>query len=126
MAVASLFKVTTSAQSPLDGSRATDGQTTTVSEFLTVQALTNFAAVAGSITLAWRALQALSPGVFDSLLVPFGFAFAFGLVSLATSTDGFKKDGRFNWGNSLAVVFVAVINSLVLASAVVGASKATT
>lgn len=69
MGVTSLFKTTTRAESALDGSGGESGGPA-VSDFLTVQSLTNFAAMTGAI-------------------------------------------------------FIGVINALVLASAVVGASVAT-
>lgn len=127
MAVASLFKASTSADSPLDASGGTGAQSA-VSDFLTVQSLTNFAAMTGSISAAWHALQRLNPTLFSTLWVPYGFAALFGLVSILTSLDGLKKQGstKLDRGTVLAAFFIAVINSLVLASAVVGADVVAT
>jgi hypothetical protein len=58
MAVMNLFTTTTSVNSPLDASNGTDAKPG-VSDFLTVQALTNFAAMTGAITAAWNAVQKL-------------------------------------------------------------------
>jgi hypothetical protein len=73
MAVMNLFTTTTSVNSPLDASNGTDAKPG-VSDFLTVQALTNFAAMTGAITAAWNAVQKLVPEA-SSLWVPYLFAF---------------------------------------------------
>ena len=118
VALMKVFKTTTSSVSPLDASGGTDpGQS--VSDFLTVQSFTNFAAMTGGLTMAWKALQKLSGSPLP--WVPYAMALVFGLCSVLMSLDGLKKDGKFDWGNVLAAVFVAFLNSLVLASAVVGA-----
>jgi hypothetical protein len=123
MAVSNLFKTTTSVEAPLD---ASGGSSTKpgVSGFLTVQSLTNFAAMTGSITAAWRALQRVYPPA-ESLWVPYLFATAFGIISILMSLDGLRKGDKIEIGTLLAAIFVACINSLVLASAVVGADVAT-
>jgi hypothetical protein len=126
MSVGSVFQTTTTVESPLDGSKGgAAGSTSTklVSDFLTVQALTNFAVMTGAIATAWLALQKLDPARFSTLWVPYGFAACFGIVSIITSWDGLKNStGGKVWGQIIAALFVAVINALVLASAVVGAS----
>ncbi len=125
--MANLLKTTTADNAPLDGSAGT-GEQATVSDFLTLQSLTNFGAMTGALTLAWHALQKLSPQWFSALWVPFAFAAAWGVVSIAISWDGLKNSdsGKIDPGNFLGAVFIAVINTLVLASAVVGAVAATT
>jgi hypothetical protein len=52
--MSSLLKTTTSVDSPLDASGGDDSKPP-VSDFLTVQSLTNFSAMAGAITAAWNA-----------------------------------------------------------------------
>ena len=118
--VASLLKVTTSAGAPLDSASSTSSSTT-ISDFLTIQSLTNFAAMTGAITAAWNALQRLNT-FFSSVWVPFVFAGTWGLISILISLDALKKDNstKFDGGKVLGRVFVAVVNSLVLTSAVVG------
>ena len=125
MGITNLLKTTTGGASPLDASSGTE-EKPTVSDFLTIQSLTNFAAMTGSITAAWRALQRLNSGVFSALWVPYAFAGVFGLISILISLDGLKKAGstKLEWGDFLGAVFIAVINALVLASAVVGADVA--
>lgn len=126
MAVGSLFKTTTNPESPLD---ASGGTTTspTVSDFITIQSLTNFAAMTGSITAAWGALQRLDPQLFSELWVPYAFAGVFGVVSILTSLKGLRKNGttKLDPGSVLGAAFIGLINSLVLPSAVVGADVAT-
>jgi hypothetical protein len=124
MTVASLFKTTTSVESPLD---ASSGETKKplVSDFLTVQSLTNFAAMTGAITAAWNGLRTMSPQCFSGIWVPYAFAFVFGFISVLISLDGLKEKGKLGAGNIAGAIFIAVINSLVLASAVVGATVAT-
>ena len=94
---------------------------------LTVQSLTNFAAMTGSITAAWNGLKTLDPQLFSGIWVPYAFAFLFGFVSILISLDGLKKDksGKLDFGSIAGAIFIALINSIVLASAVVGASVAT-
>jgi hypothetical protein len=127
MAVMNVFKTTTAAESPLDAS----GGTTTkpaVSDFVTVQSFTNFAAMTGAITAAWHALQKLNPQM-STLWVPYLFSFAWAVISFLISIEGLKKtkngSARLELGTFLAAVFIAVINSLVLAGAVVGTEIAT-
>jgi hypothetical protein len=131
MTIGSLFKTTTSVDAPLDGSSGLEAApapaaTTSISDFLTVQSLTNFAVMTGAITAAWKSLERLDPTRFSSLWVPYAFAGVFGLVSILISTDALKTTTRWDAGKVLGAVFIAVINALVLASAVVGATAVTT
>ena len=124
MGAASAFLTTTSKKSPLDGSQG-HTEKEGVSDFLTVQSLTNFAAMTGAITLAWNGLKLLSPALFSAIWVPYAFAFLFGVVSILMSLNGLKKEDKSDLGTIAAAIFIAVINALVLASAVVGATVAT-
>jgi hypothetical protein len=127
MAVMNVFKTTTTAESPLDASTGTEAKPT-VSDFITVQSFTNFAAMTGAITAAWHALQTLTPGA-AAIWVSYLFAFVWAIVSFLISVDGLKKtkDGKekLELGTLVGAVFVALINSLVLAGAVVGTNIAT-
>jgi hypothetical protein len=82
----------------------------------------------GAITAAWHALQTLTPGA-AAIWVPYLFAFVWAIVSFLISVDGLKKtkDGKekLELGTLVGAVFVALINSLVLAGAVVGTNIAT-
>jgi hypothetical protein len=122
MAIMNTFKTTTSAESPLDASRGTDTKPT-VSDFLTVQSFTNFAAMTGAISAAWSGLQKLIPEA-STLWVPYGCAFIWALISILISIEGLKTTSsgskKLEIGTILQAIFVAVINSLVLAGAVVG------
>jgi EamA domain-containing membrane protein RarD len=121
MALMSMLKTTTSGESPLDGSTGS-GTKPPVSDFLTLQSLTNFAVMAAAIGIAWRSLGALNPR-WSSLWVPYAFAAFYGVISILTSIDGLRKDGKtLELGTLLGAVFIALINSLVLASAVVGSN----
>jgi hypothetical protein len=119
-----LFKTTTSKSAPLDASDGDTGKPT-VSDFITIQSLTNFSAMTGAITAAWGALKTLNSNLFSGVWVAYTFALIFGLISLVISLDGLKKDGKIDLGNLLAAIFIALVNSLILASAVVGASGIT-
>jgi hypothetical protein len=127
MAVMNVFKTTTTAESPLDASTGTEAKPA-VSDFITVQSFTNFAAMTGAITAAWHALQTLTPGA-AAIWVPYLFAFVWAVVSFLISIDGLKKSkgGKetLDPGTVIGAVFVALINSLVLAGAVVGTNIAT-
>jgi hypothetical protein len=127
MGVTSLFRTTTTADAPFDGSKAgtADPGTTEVSDFLTVQALTNFAVMTGAITAAWHALRRLDETTFSALWVPYAFAGAFGLISILISLEALKESGKWSAGKIGAAIFVALINALVLAGAVVGTGMAT-
>jgi hypothetical protein len=128
MAVMNVFKTTTTADSPLDASSGTAAKPA-VSDFLTVQSFTNFAAMTGAITAAWHALQRLTPEA-GAIWVPYLFALAWAIVSFLVSIDGLKKtkNGKetLELGTAVGAVFIALINSLVLAGAVVGTNIATT
>jgi hypothetical protein len=125
MTISDVFKTRTAPGSPLDGSRGNEPGTS-VSEFLTVQSFANFAMMAGAIAAAWHALQRVMPGA-ASIWTPYVCAFAWGVISLLMSLDGLPKppgEGkRPELGTLLAAVFVAFLNSLVLASAVVGTAR---
>ena len=125
MGIMSVFKTTTSASSPLDASGGTE-PARAVSDFVTIQSFTNFAAMTGAIAAAWIALQKVIPEA-STLWVPYGFALTFGLISVLMSLDGLKKEGADapDVGTVLGAIFVAAINSLVLAGAVVGTVAAT-
>lgn len=51
MAIMNVFKTTTTSESPLDASTGTQ-EKAPVSDFLTIQSFTNFAAMTGAITAA--------------------------------------------------------------------------
>jgi len=61
MAVMNVFKTTTTAASPLDGSNSTADKPL-VSDFITVQSFTNFAAMTGASTCR---ICLLSPGALS-------------------------------------------------------------
>jgi hypothetical protein len=75
----------------------------------------------GAITTAWLALQALDRDTFDTRLCPFLLSIAWLLVSLITSAQAGAAGTRRAafWVSSL---FLGLMNSLTLFSAVVGAS----
>ena len=117
-----LFSVATRSESPLDASPAGSGRGG-ISNFLTLQSFTNFAAMAGAISAAWHALRQLEPAL-GTLWVPYGMALVWGAISLVMSWDGLRKERQA--GAVLAAAFIAMVNSLVLAGAVVGTDAAFT
>ena len=127
MAMMNLFKTTTSAEFPLDASRGTETKST-VSDFLSVQSFANFAAMTGAITAAWGGLQKLIPEA-STYWVPYVCAFIWGLISILISIEGLKTtrgtSKKMELGTLFQAIFIAVINSLVLAGAVVGAKVVT-
>ena len=114
-----LFTVATRAESPLDASQP--GSTRGISNFLTLQSFTNFAAMAGAISAAWHALRLLEPAL-ATLWVPYGFAFAWAVISFVMSWSGLRREPEA--GTILAAAFIALVNALVLAGAVVGTDSA--
>jgi hypothetical protein len=115
-----LFTVATRSESPLDASLATPSRSS-VSNFLTLQSFTNFAAMAGAISAAWHALRQLDAAL-GTLWVPYGMAVLWGVISFAMSWEGLRKERQP--GAILAGGFIALVNSLVLAGAVVGTDAA--
>ena|SRR5690348_3734856 len=118
MAIMNVFKTTTAAESPLDASSGTS-ETAKVSDFLTVQTFTNFAAMTGAITAAWNGLQRLTPHA-STPWVPYVCAFVWAAISVMISLEGLKKGTKTDISTILQSVFVAAVNSLVLGGAVVG------
>lgn len=125
MLTMNVFKTTTGVDSPLDASTGTD-QKPPVSDFLTVQSFTNFAAMTGAITSGWHGLQRLLPGA-STIWVPYGCAVAWAVISILISLDGLKRTGstKLDLGTVSQALFLAFINALVLGGAVVGTSVAT-
>jgi len=119
MSLTNVFKTTTGATATLDGSTG-DTSNPTVSDFLTVQSFANFSAMTGAITAAWKGLQIVFPQA-ASQSVPFAFALAWAIISVLISWDSFQKSGKVQWGTVVQALFLALINALVLASAIVGA-----
>lgn len=125
MVIKNVFMTTTAPDSPLDASGGTQGKAQ-VSDFLTVQSFANFAAMTGAITAAWDGLQRLTPYA-STLWVPYGFAFAWAVISVVISFNGLRKSSppRLDLGTLLQAIFLGLINSLVLAAAVVGTNMVT-
>jgi len=128
MSIANVFKTTTAVRSPLDASSGTT-EKATVSDFLTVQTFTNFAAMTGAITAAWHGAQTLTPRA-ATVWVPYLCAFAWGVISVLISVQGLKKSDdsqqpKLEIGTVFQAIFVAVVNSLVLGGAVVGTNVVT-
>lgn len=118
-----LFMTTTSSGSRFDGS-AGDGKTK-VSEFVTVQSLANFAAMTGAITAATNLIVKVFSQV-PPLAVAYVLAMAWGVASVWMSWDGLKVNGKVTGGATFTACFLAFLNSLILAGAVVGTSAAAT
>jgi len=116
MPLSQYFKVQIDKVSPLAASEG--GGATEISAFLTTQSFANFAAMAGAISAAWHALQAVVPGT-ASLWVPYGLSIAWGVISILISLDSLEGKGPGEYG---AAMLIAFLNSLVLAGAVVGTS----
>lgn len=89
-----------------------------VSDFLTVQSLTNFAAMTGAITVAWKALEAVDHGSFSTQWTPFVMALIWLIVSL-TTTAAREATVRKSVGFWAPAIFIGAINSLVLFGAVI-------
>lgn len=126
MPIMNVLTVKTNLDLPLDASHGDEAKPG-VSDFLTVQSFSNFAMMTGTITAAWHGLQKLIPEA-STLWVPYICAFAWAVISVLISLKGLKDQSGSNvigLGNFLGAIFVGVINSLVLAGAVVGTKIAT-
>ena len=123
MSGSSVLMTSTSADAVTDGSTGNTSKPG-VSDFLTVQSFTNFAAVSGAITAAWHAVHSLNPQMFGPWF-PYACAFLWATISYQISKDGLGKvdaSGKsvVPWGTTGQALFFAFINALVLAGSVVG------
>jgi hypothetical protein len=117
MGFSSAFKVSTAPDSRFAAAPGDDPKHS-VSNFLTVQSFTNFAAMTGAIAAAWHAMQLVWPST-SAPWVPYVMAFAWGLISVWMSIETIKEPKS----NVAVAIFIAFLNSLVLAGAVVGTSS---
>jgi len=117
------FSVPADPSRPLDAGANTQGSDKSVSNFLTVQSLTNFAAMTGAISAAWHGLVGIDE-FWKSNLIPYGLAVVWGLISVAMSWEALAVEKKT--GAIAAAFFVAFLNSMVLGSAVVGADTTVT
>lgn len=134
MGLGKVFMTTTRANAPLDAGLsvgdASSGNSSMVSEFITVQSFANFAAMTGAITATWHALQRLFPAA-ESIWTPYIISVIWGLIAFSVSFEGLKQNDdsgfhkKLRVGTVLAAIFIAFVNSLILAGAVVGTSVAT-
>ncbi len=123
----SVLMTSTSNDAVTDGSQGSVDKPG-VSDFLTVQSFTNFAAVSGAITAAWHAMPALIPQAAGAWF-PYLCAGLWAVISYQISKDGLAKDDgnggkTVPWGTTGQALFFALINALVLAGSVVGTSGA--
>jgi hypothetical protein len=127
MKLRNVFMTTTGSGSPLDGS-AGDETKPPVSDFITIQSFANFATMTGGITAAWHGAQRLIPEA-ASILVPYVLALVWATISFFMSLDGLREtiEGKrvLKPGSVAAAAFVALVNSLVLAGAVIGTNITT-
>lgn len=94
-----------------------------VSDFLTIQSLTNFAAITAAISVAWKALEVLQSHWFTPLWTPFALSEAWLAVSLIMSASQQDAATLKKAGYWAATIFVGFINSLVLFAAAIGINK---
>jgi hypothetical protein len=134
MSIAKAFATTTSTAEPTSGNLggAAPAGTKSVSDFITVQSLTNFAAMTGGIAAAWGGGQSLWNPLHGQWF-PFTLCALFGLFSLIASRPGETvscADGTAVPGQPPVAVrwlqpsFIALVNVFVLYGAVIGASTA--
>jgi hypothetical protein len=86
MPIANVFKTSTSPGAVTDGSQGST-EKPGVSDFLTVQAFTNFAAMSGAITAAWHATATVLPQASGPWF-PYACSLVWAVVSYQTSKDG--------------------------------------
>jgi hypothetical protein len=134
MSIAKAFATTTTSADITSGNlgAAAPSGTKSVSDFITVQSLTNFSAMTGAIAAAWGGAERFwAP--FHGIWFPFALCALFGVVSLVTSRPGevvAGPDGQPASGQPSSLVrwlqpsFIMVVNTFVLFGAVQGASLA--
>lgn len=127
MSLADVFKTSTAKEAVTDGSQGSTDKPG-VSDFLTVQSFTNFAAMSGAITAAWNAAPILLPQAAGNWF-PYAMAFLWAVISYQISKDGLGTDDGTGkkvvpWGTTLQALFIAFLNALVLGGSVVGTGAA--
>jgi hypothetical protein len=121
--MAGLFMTSARAEAPYDGA-VDGGANTSVSDFLTLQSVTNFAVMSTALAGAWKGLQKLDAGLFSGIWVPYALAGVFGALSVIMSWDAYKKpDGSRDGGKIGMAVFLGFLNSMALASAIIGTNE---
>ncbi|MFK0250874.1 hypothetical protein ACIQUM_39790 [Amycolatopsis azurea] len=133
MSIATAFGTTAAADAPTSGKlEVAPAGTKSVSDFITVQSLTNFAATTGAIAAAWGGGQSLWAPMRGTWF-PFALCALFGLVSLVASrpsaalvgNDGQRLSEQPSWFARFGQPsFIALVNVFVLYGAVLGASAA--
>ncbi|GAB3375925.1 hypothetical protein [Amycolatopsis echigonensis] len=134
MSLAKAFATTTATAEPTSGNLgdAAPAGTKNVSDFVTVQSLTNFAAMTGAVSAAWGGAQRLWNPLHGHWF-PFTLCALFGLVSLLASRPGEKAldaNGTLVPGQAAPLIrwlqpsFIALVNVFVLYGAVMGAAVA--
>jgi hypothetical protein len=73
----------------------------------------------GAITVAWKALQAVSESTFSARWTPFVMALLWLAVSL-TATAAQEQTLRKSAGFWVTAIFIGIVNSAVLFGAVIG------
>ncbi|MFE3174355.1 hypothetical protein ACFXPA_13480 [Amycolatopsis sp. NPDC059090] len=134
MSLAKAFATTTPTAEPTSGNLGDSAPagTKNVSDFVTVQSLTNFAAMTGAVSAAWGGAQRFWNPLHGQWF-PFTLCALFGLVSLLASRPGEKMldaSGAALPGQPSSLIrwlqpsFIALVNVFVLYGAVVGAASA--
>lgn len=90
-----------------------------VGAFITVQSLATFPAASTAVTVVWKVLGAVIPGVAENKIVPLVVALVIGALIYLMSADK-GQDAKAK----LAGVVIAVINSFMLAAAALGLDNA--
>ncbi|OKJ97398.1 hypothetical protein [Amycolatopsis sp. CB00013] len=130
MSISAAFGTTAAAGEPSTGNLQQNAPagTTSVSDFITVQSLTNFAAMTGAIAAAWGGGQSLWSPLRGGWF-PFVLCALFGLVSLLVSRPGatvLGTEGQPVANQPKAVFrvlqpsFIALVNVFVLYGVVLG------
>lgn len=121
MPLSSLLKTSTSTRDVMNGADGDAGKPG-VSDFLTLQSFTNFAAMSGAITAAWHAAAAATC-IAKGIWFPYGCAMRWAIISYLISRDGLQQGGKVPLGVTLQALFIGFINAMVLAGSVVGSAS---
>lgn len=117
------FVVNTKSGTSLNANARSDGETTQVSNFVTVQSFSTFAIATPVLKIIWDLLKALAGGWADSYWTPLVICGIYGAWQVVLSLAGENRVSGFSALTSALVT--ATANSAILAASIIGITETT-